>query len=156
MDFKEITLEQEAAAKAKFLEHGKGIIMNPHTSYIDADEAASKWHDLINPVKFSEQSIINKMKNIAISIRQSCDDPILGDTSIVFKHITELDAKIEFTHEDCYLFLRSVLRHRQDTSEYKAKKAKIAELTDIVEKSKTPRERRKDAKAQLKELEESL
>lgn len=156
MDFKEITLKQEDKAKAKFLEHGKGVIMTPHVAYVNADEASAKWHDLINSAKHAEQSIINKMKNIAVSIKQSCDDPYLGDTSIVFTHTTELDEDILFTHEDCYLFLRSVIRHRRNTEEYKTKKARITELQAVVETTKTAKEKRTDARKELAALQDSL
>ena len=110
----------------------------------------------LNPAKYSESSIIERMKSIATKMSQSCDDPILGNTHVVFKYETELDDVVAFTHDDCYLFLRAALGHRRNTAEYKTKKAKIEELTKIVEVSRTPREKRKDAKAELKSLQDSL
>ena len=75
---------------------------------------------------------------------------------VVFGFTTELDEDISFTHEECYLFLRSVLRHRRNTDEYKTKKARITHLKTIVETTKTAKEKRTDAKAKLKKLQESL
>lgn len=156
MNFEQITLEQEEVAKAKFLEHGKGVLMNNLMAYTEADEASAKWHELIKPAMHSEQNVINRMRGLAVSIKQSCNDPMLGDLNIAFIHTTELDESIPFTYEDCYLFLRAVLRHRRNTADYKTKKARIVMLQDTIERSKTPREKRKDAKAELKTLQESL
>lgn len=156
MDFKQITSEQMEAAKNKFLEHGKGVVMNKLVAYEDAEGVSAKWHDLINPSKYAENSIVQRMKNIAVQIKQVCDDPILGELNVAFSHTTELDDTIEFTYEDCYLFLRGALVHRRNTAEYKIKKARISELKQEIEKNKTVTERRKDAKAELAELEKSL
>ena len=155
MDFKEITLEQEDAAKARFLEHGQGINMGKYVSY-EVDQDSAKWHDLINTSKYSEQSIIGKMKNIAVKINQSCDDEMLGDTSKAFSFENEREEVISFTYEESYLFLRASLRYRRNTAEYKTKKRKIAELTELVDKNKTVTEKRRDWKAELKTLQESL
>jgi len=156
MNFKEITKEQQETAKNKFLAHGKGIVMNNLMAFEDPDAVSAKWHDLLNPQKYSEQNIIGKMKNIAVKINQSCDDPILGDTSVAHRHVTERDEVIEFTYEDFYLFLRAALEERRGTEEYKTKKARINELKELVEKNKTVTEKRKDWKSELKQLEESL
>ena len=156
MDFKEITLKQEDKAKAKFLEHGQGIIMMPHVQYVNAEESSAKWHDLINPAKHSEPALINKMKNIVVSMSQACNDPILGDTDILFHITTELDETINYTYEDAYLFLRSVVNHRRNTDEYKTKKARIEILKGMVEANKTAKEKRKDAKDELEVLLASL
>lgn len=156
MDFTQITSQQMEAAKNKFLEHGKGIVMNKLVAYESAEELSAKWHDLINTQKYSEQAILNRMKNLAIQIKQSCDDPILGNANVAFKYTTELDEEVEYTYEDCYLFLRAALEYRRNTAEYKEKKSKIAELRKFLEVNKTVTEKRKDAKAELKKLEESL
>jgi len=156
MNFKAITKEQQEAAKNKFLTHGKGIVMSNLMAFENPDAVSAKWHDLLNPQKYSEQNIIHKMKNIAIKINQSCDDPILGDTSIAMIHVTERDERVEFTYEDFYLFLRAALEERRGTEEYKTKKARISELKELVEKNKTVTEKRKDWKTELRELEESL
>jgi len=155
MDFKEITTEQENAAKARFLEHGQGINMGKYVSY-EIDQDSAKWHDLINTSKFAEQSIIQKMKNLAVKINQSCEDEMLGDTSKAFAFENEREEMILFTYEECYLFLRASLRYRRNTAEYKDKKTKIAELTELVEKNKTVTEKRRDWKTELKALQESL
>lgn len=156
MNFKTITKEQQDAAKNKFLSHGKGVMMNNLMAFEDPDAVSAKWHDLLNSQKYSEQNIINKMKSIAVKINQSCDDPILGDTSVAHVHVTERDERIEFTYEDFYLFLRAALEERRGTEEYKQKKARINELRELVEKNKTVTEKRKDWKTELKKLEESL
>ena len=156
MDFTKITPEQQEAAKQKFLTHGKGIVMNNLMAFEDANAVSAKWHDLLNPQKYSESNIINKMKNLAVKINQTCDDPILGDASIAHTHVTERDERIDFTYEDFYLFLRAALEERRGTEEYKTKKARINELKELVEKNKTVTEKRKDWRTELKQLEESL
>lgn len=156
MDFKEITKEQEDAAKNKFLAHGHGIVMGNLMSFEDPNAVSAKWHDLLNTQKYSENNIIQKMKGIAIRIKQTCDDPILGNADVAFVITTERDERIEFTYEECYLFLRAALQERRSTKEYKEKKARIEVLKGHIEANKTVTEKRKDWRAELKQLEESL
>jgi hypothetical protein len=156
MNFKEITTEQMDAAKTKFLTHGKGVAMGNFMQFEDPNAVSAKWHDLLNPQKYSEHNIISKMKNLAVKMSQSCPDPILGKADVAHVHVTERDERIEYTYEDFYLFLRAALVERRGTEEYKIKKARIDELKKMVEQNKTVTEKRKDWKAELRELEESI
>ena len=154
MNFKEITKEVESLAKAKFMEHGQGINMTPFT--VHSLTGAATWHDLIDTSKYHESSIIARMKGIAKDMVISCDDPLLEGTNVLFTHTTEIDEIVKFTHEDAYLFLRAALKHRRNTTEYKAKKVEIERLEGFIETNKTIKEKRKDATAKLKELQASL
>ena len=154
MNFKKITKEQLSVAKAKFMEHGQGINMNPHI--IHSPVGAATWHDLIDTKQYHESSIIQRMKGIAKDMVISCDDPMLEGTSVLFTFKTEIDEIVKYTHEDAYLFLRASLMHRRSTKDYREKKTKIEELTKFVEENRTLKEKRKDAAAQLEQLQKSL
>lgn len=154
MNFKQITLEDEKAAKAKFMEHGQGIEMTPYTMH--SINGAATWHDLIDTHKHSENSIIQRMKGVAKDMVISCDDPLLEGSNILFTYTTELDEVVKYSYDDAYLFLRAVLKHRRNTSEYRIKKVEINRLEGFIEANKTLKEKRKDAASKLKELQESL
>lgn len=151
MDFNAITLEREKEVVAKFKEHGKGVTMG---KFQNGDIAT--WTDLIDATLWSENSIKNKMLDLARTINTSCNDEFLGNLGVAFTVTTERDVKVEFTHEEMYIFLRAALRYRRDTAEYKAKKARKAELEKFLSDNKSRRDRVSEAQAELQALEGTL
>ena len=152
-DFNSITKEMEAAAVAKFKEHGRGVVMG---RFVRGVSEESTWADLINPSLYNESHLKSKMLDVARSINTTCNDAFLGNLEVAFVVVTERDERVEFTNKDIYAFLRAALRYRRDTAAYKKKKARAAELRDFVEKSKTKKEMLKDAREELKKLDDEL
>ena len=150
-NFNEITAELETAAKAKFREYGVGLKM---TAYANGDDA--KWEDLVNTKFYSLSAIRNKMLEIARKINTTCNDEILGDLTVAFVVTDERDKRIKFTWLEMYTFLRAAYKYRIETTDYKAKKAKVAKLRTFVAENKTIEEKRAEATKELAALESEL
>jgi len=154
-DFNTITEKQEQEAIAKFKEYGKGVVMGKYIANL-SDDNSSKWADLIDPTKFSNESIKQKMLEIARLINTTCNDAFLGDLTVAFTTRDHKDKRITFSHLEMYLFLRGALRFRKEAAEYKAKAKKLAELTQFIDENKSVDQKRKEAIAEAKKLEKEL
>ena len=151
----EVTKEKEKEILVKFKEHEAGIHMGTYTQN-EGDGATYK--QLMDTSLHSTSSIVNKMRNISSQLNSRPEDSViesvLGENlNVAFVKHTERDEKILFTYEDMYIFLRAILRERSATAEYIKAKARKTELQSYIEKTKTPAQKRKDAKKELKELE---
>lgn len=151
MDFNSITIEREKEVVTKFKEHGKGVQMG---RYQNGDVAT--WTELIDQKLWSESHIKTKMLELARTINTICNDEFLGNLDVAFTATTERDEKIEFTHLELYIFLRAALRYRRETTEYKAKKERKAELEKFLSENKSRRDRLTEAQAELQALEGQL
>lgn len=154
-DFNKITEAQEKTAVTKFKEYGKGIVMGKYIGMVNDDDSA-KWADLIDPTKYSENAIKQKMIDLAAKINLVCNDEFLGDLGVAFTVTDERDKKVAFTYVEMYTFLRAALRYRRDTKEYKVKKAKKAELEKFLEDNKTKSQKLREVKAELAKLDQEL
>lgn len=150
-DFNSITTDMELAAKAKFREYGVGVSM---TKFANAEGA--KWEDLIDAKLYSMAAIKDKMLEIARRINTTCNDELLGDLTVAFTKIDEREKRINFTWLEIYTFLRAAYRYRLETADYKAKKAKAAELRKFIEANKSVEDRLAEASKELAALEGEL
>lgn len=150
-DYNTITTENELAAKAKFREYGVGIKMGTYASGDDA-----KWEDLVNSNLYSLSVIKTKMLEIARKINTACNDELLGDLTVAFTVTDEREKRIKFTWLEMYTFLRAAFKYRKETSEYKAKKAKVAKLREFVETNKSVEDKMAEAAKELASLESEL
>lgn len=153
MDFNKITIEEENAAKLRFLNLGQGVSIS---KYANETGQPVLWHQVIDPKLYSEQTIIDRMKNLGRTINTMVEDEFVGSGDIAFSHTDEFDNIHYFTYLDCYLFLRAALRHRRDSAEYKQKQKEIAELERQIEQAKTVSEKRREAKEKLAALKASV
>ncbi len=151
MDFNTITIDMETAAKAKFREHGVGVSM---TKFANAEGA--KWEDLVDAKLYSMSAIKDKMLEIARRISTTCNDELLGDLTVAFTRVDERERRITFTWLEIYTFLRAAYRYRMETADYRAKKAKAAELRSFLEANKSVEDRMKEASETLAALEKDL
>jgi len=154
-DFNTITEKQEQEAIARFKEYGKGIVMGKYIAS-NSDDASSKWTDLIDSTKFSNDALKQKMLDVARVINTSCNDKLLGDLSVAFVAYDHKEKKVKFTYTEMYAFLRGALRFRKEASEYKAKAKRRDELTKFIDGNKTVEQKRKEAVAELKKLDREL
>lgn len=154
-DFNTITEAQEKKAIAKFKDHGKGIVMGKYIANL-GDDNSSKWADLIDASKFSNEAIKSKCLEIARQINTACNDEFLGDLSTAFAFHDHKGQRVTFSHTECYAFLRGALRFRKEAAEYKTKTKRLNELNTFIEETKTPQEKRAEALREAKKLEKEL
>lgn len=154
-NFNTITEKQEQDAIAKFKEYGKGIVMGKYIAN-NSDDASSKFNDLVDTQKFSNDAIKTKMLDLARQINTSCNDEFLGNLNNAFVSYDHKGKRIEFTYTEMYTFLRGVLRYRKEASEYKAAAKRRSELQAFVDENKSVDEKRKEAIAELKKLDKQL
>ena len=154
MDFNSITVEEEKAAVYKFKEHGKGLMMGNYLAH--NDENSQKWNDLIDQTKWSERHIKGKMIQLAGIVNTTCNDELIGDQSVMFSFYDEFDQKVTFSYIEAYRFLRSALKHRRNTSEYREKKAKLEKLNIFIEENRTLTEKRKEARQEAEKIKKEL
>lgn len=145
--FKDITEAQMNEAKLKFTENNLGVQMNRLANGLQAT-----WGNLIDSELYSMTAIRNKMLEIAAKINTSCDDPIVGDTTVAFTHTTERGKKIKVSFMDIYLFLRAAYIHQKETAEYKKAKKAAVELKTFIDLNKSTDDKLKDANAKLESL----
>jgi hypothetical protein len=150
-DFNTITAADEVAAKAKFREYGVGVSMAKYTS-----NDGAKWEDLIDPKMYSMTSIKDKMLEIARRINVTCNDELLGDLTVAFVKVDEREKRVSFTWLEIYTFLRAAYRYRLETADYKAKKAKAAELKAFINSNKSLEDKLAEASKELADLETQL
>jgi len=143
-DFKNITEDQMNAAKLKFTENNLGVQMNKLASGVEA-----KWGELTDPELYSINQLRNKMLEVAVKINTSCDDPILGDTSVAFTHTTGRGKKVKVTFFDIYLFLRSAFLYQKETAEYKKAQKEARELKKFIDQNKSTEDKLKEATGKL-------
>lgn len=159
MDFQNITQEQMNAAVAKFTTNGRGIINNQYgTQAFRSDQAhtnESQWNELINSKLHSIGSLKNLLRHYGRRIALNTQDPILGDNDIVFIHVDERDEEVQFTAEDCYLFVRAALVRQTETAEYKAEKREYEAAKKFLEENKTLSQKRADMKSVVARFEKA-
>jgi len=157
MNFNEITKEREAIVADKFRKYGKGVQMGRYAASIGANGPnLAKWEDLIDPKMYSVSDIKNKMIEVGQRLNNIVKDDILGNMSVAFNHITEREDLVEFTWEEIYIFLRSALRYRQETEEYKDKKRTLQELESFIDANKSKSEKLKEARRKAEALKKEI
>jgi len=154
-DFNTLTEKQEQEAIAKFKEYGKGIVMGKYIAS-NSDDSSSKWNDLTDSTKFSNDALKQKMLDIARTINTTCNDKLLGDLSVAFVAYDHKGKRVEFSYTEMYAFLRGAIRFRKEAAEYKAKAKRRTELTAFINENKTVEEKRKEALVELKKLDKEL
>lgn len=139
-NFNEITEKEEKEALIKFKEHGAGINMGKYAGNVN-DENALTYTHLMDPSIVSEHALKRKMIEIGNKINSTVNDSMLGDTSRAFTVKTPLGKRVKFTWEDCYTFLRAVLRERRNAADYKKKIDKYKEVKAFIDENKTTEEK---------------
>ena len=152
MNFEKITNEEMELAKAKFMEHGRGLIATNHVQrkYSSNSPEANEllWTDLINPSIISMRGLRNIMRNHGRKM-SSIPDPLLVEDDIAFVHITPIEDKVSFTHEECYLLARAALIVQQSNKEVVALREEAKEAQKFLDDNKTLSEKRKEAQRKI-------
>jgi len=146
VDFKNITQEQMDVAKAKF------ISANASVKLAGGYGRTANWADLCNPEMVTLSDLKNSMRQYGTSIKLRLEDELLGDANYSHSTSTARGKRVVFTHEDCYLFLRSALKERMESEAYLKNRKKAEELQNFIEANKSQDEKLAEAKLQLEVL----
>lgn len=148
-DFNKITEAEEKATLVKFKEFGVGVNMSKFAAKIDDLSSQAKYAELVDSELYSENSIKNKMLELAAKINTTCNDELLGDMSVAFSVKTTLGKRVKFTFVEMYTFLRAILKERRNSKEYLAAKKEATALKTLVEQNKSIEDKVKDANEKL-------
>lgn len=146
-DFNTITEADEKAAVAKFKEFNRGVTMGKFVSQFGEDNE-TKWNELLDRSRYSDNAIRVKMLQLAQAINTSCNDTFLGDTSTAFS-VNQRGKRVKFTFIELYSLLRAALRERKADAEYIAAKSRVKELTAFINANKSADIKLEEAKEAL-------
>ena len=145
-----------AEAKAKFLEHGRGINMSTFIKNIPTQNTKQVnevgYHDLISN-DYSISSVRTKGRALGKKLANQLQDPVFfPGEDVEFTHITPLEKRVEFSTLECYVFMRSIyLTKLANTTELERAselKAALAERDSL----KSRAERKKELDEKISEL----
>lgn len=148
-DFNTITEQNEKETVIKFKEHGCGVVMGKFNANIGEVDSQAKWAELMDMDKWSDNSIRNKMIELAAKINTTCNDEVLGDLSVAFTTKTTLGKRVKFTYTELYTFLRAILKERRASKEYLAARSEAIRLKALVTANKSAEELVKEANEKL-------
>jgi hypothetical protein len=151
IDWNDTTAKQEKAAVKKFRELGITVTLG---QYSTGASHQYTWAELVNITSnfVKDSDIISKMLKTNSLIATRPNDEVLGKFLFTTVNDELLDEPAEVTYDELYIYLRAALKLRRSKREAIQIDAAIEKAQATVDASKTAKEKRADAKAELAEL----